>query len=77
MAAPINHETASTPRSTLLSVEDVAELLQVPPSWIYERTRMRGIDRLPGFRLGKYWRYREADISAWLEQQRAVGRSHD
>jgi excisionase family DNA binding protein len=38
----------------LLSVEEVAELLRVTVSWVYERTRNRGRNRIPGFRLGKY-----------------------
>lgn len=59
----------------LLTVEDVAALLKVPPSWVYERTRRRGIERTPGFRLGKYWRFREGDVLAWLERQRAGGRA--
>jgi excisionase family DNA binding protein len=54
----------------LLTVEDVAELLRVPVSWIYERTRQRSSNRLPGFRLGKYWRFRASDIQAWLETQK-------
>jgi excisionase family DNA binding protein len=55
----------------LLTVEQVAQLLQVPPSWVYSRTRSRSRDRIPGFRLGKYWRFRETDISNWLEAQRS------
>ena len=58
------------PLERLLTVEEVAELLHVEPSWVYGRTRRRSLDRLPGFRLGKYWRFREADVLAWLEQQR-------
>jgi len=54
----------------LLTVEQVADLLQVPPSWVYGRTRTRAADRIPGFRLGKYWRFREGDVLAWLERQR-------
>jgi len=54
----------------LLSVEEVAELLNVPVSWVYERTRRRSLDRIPGFRLGKYWRFRAADVLAWLDRQR-------
>jgi excisionase family DNA binding protein len=61
---------------TLLTIEDVAELLNVPVSWVYERTRRRTSDRIPGFRLGKYWRFREADIVAWLERQRAGATPH-
>jgi excisionase family DNA binding protein len=56
----------------LLSVEEVAALLKVPPSWVYDRTRMRTKERIPGFRLGKYWRFREADVLAWLERQRGT-----
>ncbi len=55
----------------LLTVEEVAELLRVPLSWVYERTRKRSVDRIPGFRLGKYWRSREADVLAWLDRQRS------
>ncbi len=54
----------------LLTVEEVAELLKVPVSWVYERTRLRSANRIPGFRLGKYWRFRELDVQAWLERQR-------
>ena len=60
--------------SSLLTVEEVAELLKVPVSWVYERTRRRGLNRLPGFRLGKYWRFDEGEIRSWLERQRAGGR---
>ena len=68
---------AFTPaRSNLLTVEEVAELLKVPISWVYERTRRRGLDRLPGFRLGKYWRFDEGELRTWLERQRAGGRAH-
>jgi len=61
---------------SLLTIEDVAELLRVPVSWVYERTRRRSFDRIPGFRLGKYWRFREADVLMWLERQRAGGRTN-
>jgi excisionase family DNA binding protein len=57
-------------KSALLNVQQVAELLQVPVSWVYERVRKRSLERLPGYRLGKYWRFREADIQAWIERQR-------
>jgi excisionase family DNA binding protein len=47
-------------RNELLTVKEVAELLRVPVSWVYDRTRKRSLDRLPGIRLGKYWRFRQA-----------------
>jgi excisionase family DNA binding protein len=60
----------------LLTVEEVAGILRVPRSWVYERTRRRAADRIPGFRLGKYWRFREADVRAWVERQRVGGRAN-
>src|SRR5208282_5857096 len=54
----------------LLNVHEVAELLQVPVSWVYERVRRRSLERLPGYRLGKYWRFRQDEVLAWVEAQR-------
>ena len=59
-----------TSSAHLLTIEEVAELLHVPVSWVYGKTRRRSMDRVPGFRLGKYWRFREADVLAWIERQR-------
>ena len=35
----------------LLTVREVAALLKVPASWIYERTRRRGREQLPYLKL--------------------------
>jgi excisionase family DNA binding protein len=51
----------------LLNVHEVAELLQVPVSWVYGRIRKRSLERLPGYRLGKYWRFRKEEVLAWVE----------
>jgi hypothetical protein len=37
---------------------------------VYGRTRKRSLARLPGYRLGKYWRFDEAEVIAWLTSQR-------
>jgi excisionase family DNA binding protein len=54
----------------LLTVREVAELLRVPVSWVYERTRRRGSERLPHVKVGKYVRFRPAEIEAYLETLR-------
>ena len=54
----------------LMTVQQVAELLQVPVSWVYGRLRKRSLERLPGYRLGKYWRFDKEEVLAWLAQQR-------
>jgi excisionase family DNA binding protein len=53
----------------LLTVEEVAILLHVPVSWVYGRMRKRSLERLPAYRLGKYWRFREDEINAWVKRQ--------
>jgi excisionase family DNA binding protein len=53
-----------------LTVHEVAELLQVPVSWVYGRVRERSRDRLPGYRVGKYWWFREREIVAWVQRHR-------
>lgn len=50
----------------LLTVRQVAELLQVPVSWVYGRMRKRSLERLPAYRLGKYWRFDREEVSAWV-----------
>ena len=51
----------------LLNVHEVAELLHVPVSWVYARVRKRSLERLPGYRLGKYWRFRKDEVLAWVD----------
>jgi len=70
-AARISDRGSNEVADALLTVADVAELLRVPVSWVYERTRTRSANRIPGFRLGKYWRFRKSDVSAWLDRQDA------
>jgi excisionase family DNA binding protein len=54
----------------LLTVDDVAAMLKVPKSWVYERTRRRGKDRLPFLKLGKYLRFETQAVRAFLAAQR-------
>jgi len=63
--APVSAETEA-----LLTAYEVAELLNVPVSWVYERTRRRGASRLPHLKLGKYLRFEEQAVREFLERQR-------
>ena len=54
----------------LLTVHEVASLLKVRVSWVYGHTRKRSIDPLPGYRLGKHWRFREDEVVARVVRQR-------
>ena len=52
---------------TLLTVQEVAALLKVPVSWVYEHTRKECEDPLPVIKVGKYLRFFTKDIIDHLE----------
>lgn len=52
----------------LLTAGEVAELLNVPESWVREATREQ---RLPYLALGRYRRYSRQAIESWLTEQAA------
>jgi excisionase family DNA binding protein len=52
----------------ILTVEDVAELLRVPKTWVYEHSRKRGMRRIPHKKLGKYLRFTETEVRAWFDR---------
>jgi excisionase family DNA binding protein len=56
----------------LLTAEQVARMLGVPKSWVYEQSR-RG--HIPTVNLGRYRRYRAEAITQWIEAREAAGRS--
>ena len=51
--------------SPLLTAKEVADLLGVPTSWVYQQSRA---GRIPTVRLGRYRRYRREAIEEWLGQ---------
>ena len=57
----------STEAERLLTVQEVADLLRVPVSWVYERTRRRGEQQLPHIKMGKYLRFRRVEVLGWLD----------
>jgi excisionase family DNA binding protein len=52
----------------LMTVSEIAAFLKVPISWVYERTRRRGVERLPHVKLGKYLRFDQAEVRGWLQR---------
>lgn len=51
----------------LLTVKEVAELLGVPVSTVYQ-WRYQG-EGPPSLKLGRHVRYRPSDVEAWLKEQ--------
>jgi excisionase family DNA binding protein len=72
MYTPSQHPPERVSHDELLTVAEIARLLKVPDSWVYERTRRRGIARMPHFKLGKYLRFSEQEVWAWLERTRGI-----
>jgi excisionase family DNA binding protein len=59
----------------LLTVDDVAALLQVGRSWVYEHTRSRGTartERLPFIKIGKYKRFDRQSIHEFLRRRSTI-----
>ena len=56
---------------SLLTAGDVAQLLGVPKSWVYEQSRA---GRIPTVTLGRYRRYRREAIEAWVAQLESPAR---
>ena len=57
---------------SLLTVQEVAEMCKVPVSWVYERTRLSGSERIPCLKLGKYLRFEAAEVRNWLRRLREI-----
>jgi excisionase family DNA binding protein len=56
----------------LLTVDDVALLLKVSKSWVYEHTRSRGrprSDQLPHIKVGKYVRFDPYALRRFIEKK--------
>jgi excisionase family DNA binding protein len=53
----------------LLKADDVAVLLGVPRSSVYEYARRTG-DPLPAVRIGRHLRFRRDELVAWVSAQR-------
>jgi excisionase family DNA binding protein len=56
----------------LLTVDEVAAVLKVSRSWVYEHSRSRGIprsERLPHIKVGKYVRFDARAVRAFLDRK--------
>jgi hypothetical protein len=63
------HETAAVIPMEILTPQQLAERLQVKPSWIYEQTRnrsgVRNPDPLPHIKMGLYLRFDWGGVRLW------------
>lgn len=50
----------------LIGINEMAKKLDVPPSWLYSRTRT---NEIPHFKVGKYVKFDESEVWDWLRIQ--------
>jgi excisionase family DNA binding protein len=53
---------------SLLTADQVARMLGVPKTWVYEQSRKK---RIPTVTLGRYRRYRPETIEKWVAELEA------
>lgn len=53
-----------------LNIEQVADILGVPKSFIYRRTARGHDDPIPHYRIGGHLRFKLDDVEAWIETHR-------
>lgn len=56
--------------SRYLNIEQVAEIIGVPKSFIYRRTARGHDDPIPHYRLGGHLRFKLDDVEEWIERHR-------
>lgn len=61
----------TTPAEELLTIEEVAKLLKVKPSWLYTAAQRGDVPRV---KVGKFVRFRESELNAWLANGGTVHR---
>jgi len=61
-----------TMNQNLLTVDDLAESLRVPKSWVYSKSRETGPDAMPKIKVGKYCRFVLDDVLDWLKSQNEI-----
>jgi excisionase family DNA binding protein len=58
--------TEPAPKPALLDSHEAAILLKISPATLQ---RLARAGRIPALKIGKLWRFRKADLDAWLDSQ--------
>jgi excisionase family DNA binding protein len=64
---PIGANQSQPKPPNLLTAKQVADLLQWNPYTIMKKAEK---GELPGFKLGREWRFKQVDIEAWIEEKK-------
>ncbi len=67
---PAKPEQLQLSFSRYLNIEQVADILGVPKSFIYRRTARGHIDPIPHYRIGGHLRFKLENVESWIETHR-------
>ena len=56
-------------KTDLLTIGSMAARLRVNESWLYRQTKRHGPGAIPRLKVGKYLRFNEAEVMAWITEQ--------
>lgn len=65
--APVHASLSTPPGDDLLTTRELMDYLQISRTKVWEMVNKKG---LPAFKLGGDYRYRRAEVDAWLEKFR-------
>jgi len=65
-----NTKDADNRMYRLLTVGEVAVVLNVPRKWVYRRVGLKPPEGIPYLKVGKYLRFRESDLREYVERLR-------
>ena len=55
---------------SLITVQEMAKYLKVEESTIYAWAKE---GKLPGIKMGRFWRFKKKDINKWMEEKKKRG----
>ena len=53
----------------LISIKEMAKILDVPVSWLYSRTRT---NEIPHFKVGKYVKFSPEAVLQWIQEKNKI-----
>lgn len=60
------------PDGEIITLEDLCEWLKIAPSTVY---RHLYAGKLPGFKVGRHWRFSRESIETWVREQEKVSKT--
>mgnify|MGYP001328678527 CR=1 FL=1 len=69
----MNNSEQNNRKVQLVGIDEMAKLLSVPKSWLYDRTRMGPEAGFPFMKLGKYVRFDPDEVIAFFKSSGKEG----